>query len=518
MPSIQDQHMRMFDRLFAVLIFLCFLGYFTLTVLTENWFGDFGFYLSAVAALQDSLWSPGHETVAGAGIQDALLYSPYIFSVALLGNIFSLSPFATLQLAGTLNLIFYVVAIVHFFRVFSVNRMCWTAPALFLLVSLTVRRFNFCWSSETSLLTFRWVQAYPSTFGWSVVMLTLAEAELYLRSGRSRHLLTIFLGIWCILLSHLLSASWLIGLLGLRLIFRKSIPAEESLGKSWRLAATMVLSLVATPVWPYLDILRILALAGHPENPPFGQNVLSEIWYPFLLGVPALLYFLKRGQHRLIVVWFTGTWFAFLTCKLLGLSFGNRYIFFQQFFLHIAIAEILTTGYRSVVEKRTEPLDRTLMGIMGICTIGILASPQIFEAFRGPNRLKSPLELLGAPPNRQVFLEKWGAYSPHVNSSDIVLTPVDHHYSPAYLATYTGCRSIVGPYALPRTEQTKVDMARFLDPSLPWSERQPVLEKYKVTKVLIPRVQEEQFGPIEDFLGPAIYRGEDYIVFSVGPG
>ena len=504
---------KRFDRAFAALIFLGFVLYFGLLSLREIWFADFAFYLSAVAALQANLLEPGHEMVAGVGLESAFLYSPYIFSIALLGKALALSPFASLQLAAILNLLLYVFAIARFFRVFSVNQSCWAAPALCLLASLLVRRFNFCWSSETSLLTFRWIQTYPSTFAWSVVILSLSEAELYLRHGRHRHLAIVGVGLWFLTISHMLSASWLVGLLVLRVMFRKVPPAEKDTGKSWAVIATIILAILATSLWPYLSALKILTLASHPENPPFGERVLEEVWYPFLLGLPALIYFFYCKQHRVLLLWFAGTWFAFLTSAALDLSFGNRFIFFQAFFLHVAIAEIITLGLRTGMTQGLRKPDRPALAITAVCIVGILASPQISEAREeGFGQLPSPFKLLTMPSNRELFAKEWAPYRSFIGEGDIVMTPPD--LSPAYLATYTRSRSVVGIYAFPGSEARVEAVELFFDPNAPWSAREEVLKRYGVTKVLVPIEQAEHAKDVQKHLGDALFRGDRYLVFS----
>ena len=452
--------------------------------------------------------------VAGVGLESAFLYSPYIFSIALLGKALTLSPFASLQLAAILNLLFYAFAIIRFFRVFSVNQSCWTAPAICLVASLLVRRFNFCWSSETSLLTFRWIQTYPSTFAWSVVILSLSESELYLRHGRYRHLATIGVGLWFLTISHMLSASWLVGLLVLRVMFRKAIPAEQDLGKSWAVVATIIVAILATSLWPYLSALKILTLAGHPENPPFGKRVLEEVWYPFLLGLPALFYFNSRKQHRVLLLWFTGTWLAFLSSSALGLSFGNRFIFFQAFFLHVAIAEIVTLTLRTGLTQGLRKLNRLVLAMAAVCTIGILASPQISQAREeGFDQLPSPLKLLTIPSNREVFAQEWAPYKVCIGEGEIVMTPPD--LSPAYLATYTRCRSVVGIYAFPGSEERVGAVELFFDPNAPWPAREETLRRHNVTKVLVPVDQAEHAKDIQKHLGEPLFRGERYLVFPV---
>ena len=218
------------DRTFAALLFLSFILYFGLSVFREVWIGDICRYIAGVSALQTSFWSPGHEAVAFAPSQETAIYTPFVVGTALLGIAFVLSPYATLQLVGVLNLILYVASICRFFRVFSASKRCWIAPALFLLVSLTVRNFNYGWSSETSLVTFKWVQAYPSTFGWSIVLLCLSETELYLRGGRKAHLFRLGLGTWTLFISHIISAGWLVGLLLLRLTYQRLVPQNECAG------------------------------------------------------------------------------------------------------------------------------------------------------------------------------------------------------------------------------------------------------------------------------------------------
>lgn len=512
MPGIDSRSLSKIDLLFSAGVFSSFLLYFGLTVFRSNWGYDFGFYLSAVSALQTDMWNPAHETVAGATLADSLMYSPYIFLVAVVGKLASLSAFASLQLAGCLNLVLYVLAIIHFFRVFSVNRQCWSAPALFLVVSLLVRRFNYSWSSETSLLTLPYIQSYPSTFAWPIVLLALAETELYLRNGRSRHLLAVLAGFWCIALSHMLTASWLLGLLALRILFRPLIPPEQNLGSSGKFAAGMVLASGATLLWPYLDVLRIFDRAGYPENPPFGQHLASEMWYPFLLGLPALVYFLKRKRHRLLALWFAGTWLAFFVARLLGLAFGNRFIFFQLFFLHVVIAEALALGLKRAIKHGFKPTGLSLVTLVCLFSLGTLASPQLREATFGYNKLARPIQLYRLPSNRETLYRKWSPFRTYIRPEEVVLTPLDD--APAYLATYTGCRCLLGLYPIAGSVQRKAEVARFMSPGVPWAEKRKTLVKYGVGKVLVKTTRPALLRQLHNHLGPPIFSTQDYLLFK----
>lgn len=188
-------------------------------------------------------------------------------------------------------------------------------------------------------------------------------------------------------------------------------------------------------------------------------------------------------------------------------------MFFQQFFLHVAIAEVLALGFREAITDGVKAMSRSLRTIMLICIIGVLASPQIHGPHEGPDTLESPVELLRSPPNRQVFESKWGQYRPFLGPSDIILTPPDK--SPAYFSSYTGCRSLVGIYRIPFTEERAADVERFLDPRIAWQDKLPILKKHKVSKVLLYPTQKEQRAQLEEHLGPPVFESDDYLVFSV---
>jgi len=346
-------------------------------------------------------------------------------------------------------------------------------------------------------------------------MLTLSEAELYLRRDRTRYLATASLGTWFLVSSHMLTASWVSGLIILRLLFQRVAPFPVSGRQSWSLLAAITLSTVATILWPHQDPLKMLSIAGAPENPPFGQNLFSETWYTFLLGVPALLYFVRQKQHQLWLLWFAGTWFALIVSKLLGMSFGSRFLFFQQFFLHAAIAEVMALTFKLALRRNRRKFDRPLLAITTLCIFGIVLSPQFRGAVSGRDQLAAPLELLNAPANRKVFSDKWGVFSSSIGPGDIVLTPGDE--SANYLAVYVGSRSVLSlfPFFVKDIKERQEATNIFLDPSQPWDARKEVLKKYQVTKVLIPRHRPDLAEQLRETLGQPIFQSDDYFVFAV---
>ena len=177
------------------------------------------------------------------------------------------------------------------------------APALFLLVNLFLRSQNFWWSSDTNAVNFGYLQAYPSTFAWSMAMLAYAVSERYFRRPKIGHLLVLGLIVWFTLLSHIITGSWLFGILGLRALWE--------LGRGWfrpnssratyrpalALLGLLFSAAAMTLAWPYFDVLGYLEFTGMPENPPFGKKPIRELGLLFLFGIPAVLFLASRKKH-----------------------------------------------------------------------------------------------------------------------------------------------------------------------------------------------------------------------------
>src|SRR5690606_39045155 len=88
-----------------------------------------------------------------------------------------------------------------------------------LLVSLWLRWHHFGWSSETSITNFQYIQAYPSTLGWSLAFFAFAWVEDLRRNPGWQSLALLVLTLTALLTCHVLTASWALGIVVLLTIY-----------------------------------------------------------------------------------------------------------------------------------------------------------------------------------------------------------------------------------------------------------------------------------------------------------
>ena len=104
------------------------------------------------------------------------------------------------------------------------------------------------------------------------------------------------------------------------------------------------------------------------------------------------------------------------------------------------------------------------------------------------------------------------AFRQILGPDDVVLTPPGE--VSVYLAAYTGCRSVTGLYThlLDDTEERTAGVEAFFDPTRERLDRIEVLQKYKVTKVVVPLQSGPEFISI---LGEPRLELQDFTVFDL---
>jgi hypothetical protein len=525
------------EKALAVFCFGLFVLYFGLHCFRYPWIGDLARYTAAIAALyRDFLW-PGHEALA-APADTSEIYTPYIVAVAGLGKLLGVTPYRILQLVGVLNLIGYVWAIWFFFRTFSLVRDCWIPAVAFLVVSLLLRDQVFLWSSETSYASMRLIQAYPSLFAWGVALMTISIADRYLRRGRPAFLVAIGVATAVLLLSHSLTASWVIGIVGLRCLLELLGPrfGDREPGESHRplpartsrvlmVVAAMVGGLALTSLWPYFDITRSPGFVRAPEGSPFGAHPFRDLARLYLLALPAAIWFAVLRRHRFLIAAFAATWLALQAFQYLEFEFLNRYAFFQAFFAQVAVAEVIGVAFLVVFGQHGRlPADirpgrglRAALGVFVGMTIALtLTAPPLAADRADSHPLLGLRTLMALPSSHDAHYRRLAPLTVHFDASDIVLMPVT--FDTFDLAAVTGARVVVTPHAfsLPDYKERLHDVGRFLSPSSTPETRDEIIRRYRVSKIVLTGEYRELAPQLSRRYGPPLAVTSSFTVLGTG--
>ena len=263
-----------------------------------------------------------------------------------------------------------------------------------------------------------------------------------------------------------------------------------------------------------------------PEKSPFGSVPFSTMSWLYFLAIPSLALMFVSPRPRFLLVGFLATLGAFCAFRLLGIAYGDRYVFFMAFFAQVLVAEAAAIGLTALWNRqalaRVESCRRVprsvallfaLVGIAGL--IGSFYAPP-FRAARANGTFPYPVELWKRPNAADAFYANYGPLRPYLSKKDIVL--VDNSLEGYALATTTGARSVVvvlGFYVPDYTARAR-DVERFLSTTVNLDERRTILNRYNVSHILLLREDNSNIiDEIKEQFGPPLFEDERLILFSV---
>jgi hypothetical protein len=486
---------RWYDRLeftIAALMLGTFVFYFGLHAFRYPWVGDIHRHSGSVASLYEDLLHPRHEAMTSAG-STSEVHTPYIVAVAGLGRMLAVSPYRALQIAGVLNLILYVAGVCVFFRTFSFVASSWIPPVAFLVVSLLMRERVFLWASETSLPTLRFIQAYPSMFGWGVALLVFAGTERHLATGSRRWLVVVPLLMAVLLLSHNLTAAWAALIVGVRCLMGLASGDRQIRSRSLWFGVAVAAGLGATWFWPYFDIAQSAGLRLYDEGSPFGEHPFRDMARLYLLAALAGTWLFWRKAHAFLGLGFLASFVALEAFRFVGYSYGNRFAFFQAFFAQALVAEGIALGllllWRQAHKLRDIPAGRSTRVVAPafaiVAAIFAFTSPLVSSEARDGRPFLGWRALWLNPSSHDAYYASLGPLRERLSRDDVVLMRPD---SLAFdIASITGARVVVSPFAYRVTDYPRRvdDVEKFLTPGTDRTIRAAILKRYHVSKVLL---------------------------------
>jgi hypothetical protein len=506
----------------AALILGAFVLYYGLCCLRVTWAGDLQAYCAAVSHLYRDFLHPAHDAFDEPGIPSAI-YTPYIVLVAAAGRVLGVSPYRALQLAGIANLVLFVLGARALMRRHSMHRWQWLTTAVFVLVTLFLRWQNFGWSSETSVVTLQWVPAYPSTLAWALAFYALALVEDLRSPGRlpARAAgLAALLGF--LLLIHLITASWVVGVLALRAGLLSFADRRRGVARWWRplaaVAAAAAGGFVLALLWPYTPFLGQSSLRDVAERSDLGREPFADQLDLYLVAIPCAAWLVTRARrHLFFVLGFAATAAALLLWRAIGVGFGNRYAFFMAFFAQFLVAEVATAGVlvllRAPAVGRSFWLDRAApVALLLAAALAWIPSPMWKE-----NTLPSPLALWRRPSTHDAYYAQFGALPAQVRRDDVVLM-AGWQRAFDFLAI-TGARVVSTRtlHRIPQTEARGQEMGVLFSEDARPEARLAIIRKYCATRVLLPSDRARVVAALQAWLGTPMYRDGQYTMFDVAP-
>lgn len=509
---------------FAFLAVASFIIYYSLHAFKTPWKGDSVFHVAAVDAVIRNPLFPEHEALANSG-QHSVAFSPYIVLAGLTGRFLEIDAYRTMQYFAVFNLVFYAASLWLWMRAFSLRDTPLFSTTIFLLVSFFLRDKNYGWASETSASTLQFIQAYPSFIGYSLTLLTLVVAEFYLRKPR------VLLGVSVLflqaftLLSHPLTGSWLIGLLGLRALIEtlQRIHIQQPIWPAMTLLASIPCTWLLAVAWPWYNFLSILGFFNVAEGPPFAHKPFRTFASLYLIAVPAFFFFLHRRKHVVWVISFVATAMVFFMGRVIESDFVARYVFFMGFIAQLLVTEALTgsVAYAAMTsgthaQERSKGIQRrpkTIVMILWLLCVGLgwLCAKQ-----NGIKHLASPFIVAQRPSSHEYYHRQLDGLEQHIRSSDVVLSPIGPwNYT---IKQHTGASSVAAPYiaAAPDGAARHEAVSQFFAVETTVSERIRIARRYHATTVVVPReFRSDSVNSVLHMLGTPKYENPRFLVYDI---
>lgn len=513
------------SRLLAIATFAAFLSYYGLLCLRPDWGGDFQMYCAGIARLYRDALHPLHESLNVPGSQSTV-YTPFLVAVAFLGKLFGTTPFRALQIAGLFNLVLFVAGACFLFARVSIHKRWWLPAACFIFTTLCLRWLHFGWSSETSLTNFQYIQSYPSTFAWALAFVAFGLMPS-LRTGERRDLLWLIPVLSLLLSSHVLTGSWVLGIIGL---YALDVAIEARSGRPI-VSALLVFAAALLPVifWPYASFFGQSSLQGVKEGSPFGRSPFIDFPNLYALAIPCFAYlWLRLQRHGFWLFGLMASLGALFVWRKLGISYGNRYAFFAAFFPQLIVAEVMAFGIFALVGPLTElspdrkyaRWDRPVLIalLVAACTTWLI-SPMLDRARQTKDygTLWSPRAVLERPSPHDAYYRQFADVAPYVTPVDVVVMPVSR--ACLDFASITGASVVSTPLVMrvPDGGARFRAVNRFFDQRTSAEARIAIPRQYGASKVLVPSRLHWLRSELTKGLGEPLYQGDSWVVFGVPP-
>ena len=504
-------------------MFAGFVSYFGLLCFRQKWSGDFQLYCAAVTRVYEDALHPSHEVVT-APATESFAYSPYLVLLALVGKLLGVSPYRALQLAGCANLVLFCASAAYLFARHSLHRRWELAATCFLFVTLFVRWKYFDWSSETSVVALGWVQAYPSTIAWVLAFFVLGLLKGGVERGRVGSLAAIAGAVALLLLTHGLTASWIVGISGLY-GFVSSVRQRSAL-PLLQLLAALAGGFGLALLWPYSPLLGQSSLLAAQEGAPFGASPFIDFPNLYYLALPCAAYLVLRlRRHGFWLLGMVVTLGVLMLWRRLGIDYGNRYAFFGAFFAQFLLAEVMALGllglsrplYELSAARRRPWLDRPLTLAVALSALSAWQPSPMWREYG--KAVRPPWALLRAPSAHDAYYARFGALKPLLTGDDVVLAQSSDGLV-FDLAAITHAHFVSASFMVrvPDQGQREADVQNFFDPESSADRRQEIALRRRATKVLLMSRQFALLEPLQRKLGRPLYQDDEFAVFAVQPG
>jgi hypothetical protein len=472
----------------AAFVLMSFTCTYSFLCFHASWDGDIYVYVAGISEVLRDFPHLLHEASQQPGTE-SIAFTPYLISLSLVSKLISLSPYEILQYAGIINCFLFSAATIYLFASICPNKNALISAALFVLTVIFVRGRTYLWSSELSVETVAWIQAYPSFFAWSLGMFCFGLCHRLLQATRIFGLLIFGFLVWTVFLTHNITGSWVVLVVSVYALAQiaLSIPAKRW-SPTYRALGCLVVvvtALLGTLAWPYGSVLGNLQIAAVHENAPFSGKPLASFPLLYLLSIPAYYWCWRysRSLAILLIAGFGVTLAAYGLFRIVS-DYFDRYVFFLAFFPQVLIAAVLTDNIEKLITGRTQKLFDPSLGLLGRGFI--VAFPVAFFTVLVASAAVRNYSIIGfRSDSRTVFENQFPRLVGALSESDIVAEcPITN--LTLFLFLKTGARFVLSSSSY--RGQSKMARQADLDAlfrSGSVQELNAIIQRYGITKALV---------------------------------
>ena len=442
------------------------------------WADDLMLHLAVLQRLTDDPLHPRNPIINLGG--STIYYSPYMFVLAMLGKLTTLSAYSLYKAAALVNICLLLTGLYRFVRTFSEAR--WAPPLALIGLLFWWGTTAIAWSGFMSLISLGDTEAYPSTLATALTLhlwAWLNDGGRTLRSPKRTLGVGALLGL--ILLIHQFTGlSAVVGCAAILL-------ARHRLVRTWPVLRCLALGLAAgavvIAVWPYYHLWSVSQ--GQVDIlDPVHKALYAHVdrWYALgvVLGLVALALRWWRDKTDALVLMFVGIGAV--------VAYGwatHHWSYGRSWPMVLLIAQVATAI--AAAEARPGRIRWAWTVPVALATaIGVSTQ---FGAllFLVPNGIQTRV-------SKALGTRGWIENIPHIDKLDRYFAPDDVVAAPSQLGQFEvaahGSYSMTPAWYLPeipRDVQHTRDNAlkKLFEPSTSEAERVTLLKDYDVSLVLL---------------------------------
>ncbi len=434
---------------------------------------------ATIRAVSEDIAHPANPMLALPGYTSPR-FTPYTVLWGALMRLTDLDIFAIIGLAGIANYLLLVTGLARFARRQFQDQ---ALPAYVLLTMLIVWGTGYGEANAYQLAMFLQTLPLVAIFAYGVCFHALASLRAYIDEPRWPSLVIYVLCSLIAFVTHPITGAF--GFVAATAM----LLGETSFKRAILFQVIPLLALIAAVFWPYFDYIAVLT-KGTTEawykDPIFSSQF--EALGMAVAGVPIALWYALKRRHLFLVYGLAFCLLIYMVSKEANIQIGSRFILYAAIFMHMAIAVyVREQKLLSWHNLRTSLQGRGLAFVF----VFVLLVPALWFRAR---EMKWTIEpLLGPPFHRHAYespAQPFLFLSHYLGSSDVVMADDTTGW---VIPAITGAKLVAqlkgNPLISQEVKQRREEVRLFFRRILPLEERWRLLQKYRVTHILLDRKQ-----------------------------